>query len=276
MPKAIVKRVFRLLALCLGLIGSLACIAAMIGAWYVEARLCRATDRLFEKLGGTVGAVQTRVVRVRERLQDSKVTAEDLAESLKQWTKQEALDRVAMRLDAGKKTEKLTSILQQTDDWLEFSESACGLVEQAMSIAVPADANRLEGFVEELAGLREWLADATETVGRIRDSLTKENDAEKGENGTKPLGPRIEKGVELTLRVAVILGSMDHQLRELTDRLSHAQQYLQESNATALHRIRLATIAVTLFILWLGAGQLALASYGYRSLRRGQTGRASA
>ena len=272
---AIMKRLLRLLALCFGLIGSLACIALIIAAWYVNARLCRATDRLFEKLDGTVGVVQTRVVRVRERLQASKITTSELADSLKTWTKKEAIDRVAVRLDAGKKTERLASILQQTDDWLEFSESACGLVQQAMSIAAPADAptdaladdTGLAGLIEEIANLRTKLADATETVGRIRAVLAKENGGEEGE---KPLGPRIEKGVELALRVAATVGTIDTRLGRLTDRLSLTQQNLREANAKTLRRIRLATIVVTLFLVWLGAGQVALMLYGYRALRRGQ------
>ena len=269
------KRAFRLLALFLGLIGSLACIAAIIVVWYVNARLCRATDRLFEKLDGTVGVVQTRVVRIRAGLQDSKINTEDIEETLKNWSKREAIERAAARLDAEKKTERLASILQQTDNWLEFSASACGLVEQAMSIAAPsdapagaqADANGLAWLIDEIANLRTKLADATETVGRIRESLA-------GEEGEKPLGPRIEQGVKLAVRVAATVGTIDSRLGKLIDRLSLTQQNLQHSNAAALRRIRLATIAVTLFILWLGAGQIALTLYGYRSLRRGKTGQA--
>ncbi len=265
------KQAFRLLALCFGLLGSSACIAAIIGAWYVDAQLCRATDRLFDKLVGTVGAVQARVVRVREGLQDSRITTEDLAENLKKWTKQEAVERVAVRLDAEKKTERLASIFRQTDDWLEFSASACGLVEQAMSIAAPADApadaDGLAGLIDEIASLRTKLADATETVGRIRESI-----ADK--DGAKPVKLRIEQGVELAVRVAATVGTIDSRLGKLTDRLSRTQQNLEESKATALRRIRLATIGVALSILWLGAGQVALTFYGYRSLRRGQTGQA--
>ena len=229
-----------------------------------------ATDQVFEKLDGTVGVVQTRVVRVREGLQDSKITTEEFAESLKKWSTHEAVERVAVRLDVGKKTERLASILQQTDDWLEFSESACGLVEQAMSLAAPADApadaDGLAGLIEEIVNLRTKLADATETVGRIRELLAKENGEEQG---TKPLGPRIEQGVKLAVRVAATVGTIDSRLGKLTDRLSRTEQNLRQSNARVLHRIRLATIAVTLFILWLGAGQAALTFYGCRALRRG-------
>ena len=267
---AIWKRVFRLLALFLGLVGSIACILALIVAWSVSARLCQATDKLFEKLESTVGDVQARLGRVRERLDESKVTTAGIAESLKSWTKREALEQVAVRLDLEKKTDRLASMLQQTDHWLELSGSACELVQRGLSIAASADApvepTRIDGLVEDITFLRAKLAETTEIVTRIRDCTA-------AKNNEKPVKRRIEQAVELVVRVAATVGIIDSRLDKFTDRLSQAKEDLRESKVRTIRRIRLATIAIMLLILWIGAGQVAISLYGCQGLRRRQAGR---
>ena len=129
----------------------------------------------------------------------------------------------------------------------------------------------LAGLIDDIANLRTKLADATETVNRIRELLAPKQPWRRG-IGTKPLGPRIENGVELALRVAATVGTIDSRLENsptgfLSPSKIFANQMLRCSIRSGSPRS-----VVTLFILWLGAGQIALTLYGYRSLRRGCTG----
>jgi hypothetical protein len=183
------KRVFRLLALSFGLLGLIGCSLALVGAWSVGARLRRATEEFFEKVESTAVVVQARFVQVQEHFEASKVTREGIAKSLKDWTKREAVERAAVRLDIEKKTERLASTLQQADHWLELSGSSVELVQRALSMAssagAPADPAAVDALIEDIAFLRTKLAEATDVVTRIRDST-----AEK--SGAKPLDQRIK------------------------------------------------------------------------------------
>jgi hypothetical protein len=264
---AMLKRVIQLLALCLGFAGAIACVAATVVAWNTGARLCRAADRLFEKLEGTVGVVQTRVVQIRHDLDESKLATGSIAEGLKDWTKREVRERAATRIDLEKKTERLASMLQETDRWLEHSESAVGLVERGLSIGAAAggaaESTNIDRINDAIMSLRDKLAEATDAVARIRDWMTGTSDAKPGDR-------RLERGLELAARLAATVGAIDARMDKLTDRLSQAEEDLRESNAKTVERIRLATIVALAIIVWIGAGQITLLLYGCRGLRRRQ------
>jgi hypothetical protein len=260
---AIIKRVFSLLALCFGIIGAIACMAALVLALSASSRLCRATDRLFEKLDSTVIRAQDRVVHIRKRVDASKITTESIEKSIKDWAKKAAAERVAVRLEVAKQTERLAPALQETGHWLELSGSACELVQQGLSFAASAgaasDPARIDGLIEDLKDLRAKIAEAEEIATRVRDWSAEESEKE-------PANRRIEQVAELAVRLAATLGTFDSRLDKLTDRLSQARDELQESKAKTIRRIRLVTIAVMLLIVWIGAGQVALAYFGCRGM----------
>jgi hypothetical protein len=261
----IVKRVFSLLALAFGTIGVIACIAAIFFAMSLSSRLCRTTDRLFEKLESTTVRAQDRIEHIRERVDAAKLTSESIQKSLTDWAKKAAAERAAVRLEVAKKTERLAPMLREAGQWLEASGTACELVQQGLSIAASsgasADPATIDGLIEDLKGLRAKIAEVEETSARIRDWADEKEDA-------KPVARRIEQVVELTVRVAATLGTFDSRLDKLTDRLSRAKEKLQESKEQTIQRIRLATIAVVVLILWLGIGQVALAYVGCRGIVR--------
>ena len=140
------KRIPRLLALSFGLLGLIGCSLAFVGVWSLGRRLGQATEEFFEKVESTAVVVQARVVQMQKRFKASRVTTERMAQRLKDWTTQEAVERVALRLDAEEKTERLASMLQQADHWLEISGSSVELMRRALSMAssagAPADPRR--------------------------------------------------------------------------------------------------------------------------------------
>ncbi len=87
-------------------------------------------------------------------------------------------------------------------------------------------------------------------------------------SGERPLKERLEQAAQLAVRVAATLGTIDSRLDKFTNRLSQTQEALRKLKAKTLRRIWLATFAVMLLILWMAAGQVALAFYGWQSLRQ--------
>jgi hypothetical protein len=78
------------------------------------------------------------------------------------------------------------------------------------------------------------------------------------ESDEKPPEERIKQAAQLTLRVIASLGSLDSRLEEFAVRLSVAQNQLQGFKTGIKWRIQVATIGVTLLIVWMAVGQLAL------------------
>ncbi len=166
----VATRTLRLAALSLGFIGLIACSLALVGVWKVAAGLRETTGRLFDKFDSALEAVQGRAVQTRERLEASKVTAEEISQRVQDWTRREAVDRVALRLDVEAKTERLETAMQQADEWLDFAASSVELMQRALSMAssagAPADPAAADGLVEDLALVRTKLAEAADVRER--------------------------------------------------------------------------------------------------------------
>jgi hypothetical protein len=264
----IFKRLLNLLALFLGFIGLVGCFALVVGVWIISARLSQVTENLFGKLDGSLVVVRERVAQTHDRVEASKITTEGIEKTLKDWTKREADERLALRLNAAEKTERLASTLQQADHWLEVSESSVELVQQALSMGslagAPMDTTSVDGLIEEIASFRSQLAEATEFVARIH-----ERTAEASEE--KSLEERIEQAVQLALRVVATLGSIDSRLEKFENRLSETQKNLQGLKTKTRRWILVVTIGITLLMVWMAAGQVALCLLAWNGLRR--TGR---
>jgi uncharacterized coiled-coil DUF342 family protein len=188
----------------------------------------------------------------------------DIEQSLRNWTRREASQRLALQLDAVGKVERLTSTLQQSDHLLEISESAMGLVQEMLSIRQSTSASTetasIDQLIEEIASLRNQLAEAITIVTRIRDGIADINEG-------KPLEERIEQAVQFALRVVATLGTLESSLQKLADRFGATQSHLRELNTDTKRWILVLTIGVTLLILWMAAGQVALCRVGWNGWR---------
>ena len=265
MAMTLCKRVLRLLALLLGLIGIVGCVAAIVGAWLVSARLSQVTENVFETIDGSLIVVREQVAQTQERVEEAKISTEGMAETLKDWTKREAGERLAQRLNVAGTTDRLASTLQKADHWLEVSESSVELVQQALSIGsaagAPMDTAPVDGLIEEIASLRMQLAEAAELVARIHQRT-----AEASED--KSLEERIEQAVQLALRVVATLSSIDSRLEKLENRLAGTQRSLQGLKTRTTRWILVVTIGITLLMVWMAAGQVALCFLARNGLRR--------
>jgi hypothetical protein len=248
-----------------GSIGTALCLALIILAWVASNRLAQATDRLFSTAGRAVVAVRERVVQTRERIAASTEAAADIERSLAEWTRQKVSQRQASNLAA--KIERLLWALRQADSWLEVAESSVGLVQEAVAnstLESPlARTAGFDGLIEELTSLRAQLTEATEAIDRIRDRVTTQS--------SEPLEARIEQGLPLARRVAATLGSMDSRFGMVEDRLTATHNQVQDVAARVRWRILVATIGVTLFLLWMALGQAALCWLGCTGPSRWQT-----
>ena len=248
----------------LGGIGIAVCCASIIILWVASTRLARATDSLFVKLDRSLVAVRERVVQTEDRVQAAKITTEDVEKSLREWTRREAGQRVAARLDAGEKTERLLATLQQADHWLDVSESSLGLIQEMLAIAgsiYAQDATALVGrLMEEIVSLRGQLAEVLETVTSLHERVTQASD-----EGS--FGERGEQLLQLTLRIVATLGSIDSRLAKTEERVAVAQSRLQELKAGMQWWIRTITVGTSLLILLMAAGQIALCRLAWSGIR---------
>jgi len=258
------RRLLALVSLLLGGAGVVLCVAGILGVWLIGSRLIRVTEHVFANIDSAFVGVEERVAAAGERVRAAKITTEDLEEVLKDWAKREARDRLTSRLGIEEKAERLTSGVQQADHWLAVSESSVQLVQQALELANSAGATvgttPVDGLLVQLASFRSQLAEAAESVERIR-SQTAEVDEQR------PLEERIDRAVRLALRAIATLTSIDVGLGDFQSRLSEARTKVQQRETRTRRSIRIAMIGGTMLILWMALGQISLCCHGWQRLR---------
>jgi len=248
----------------LGCLGIVLCLAALVVLWTASSRLGRAADRVFGALDQSLVAAGERVAQTQDRIQSAKITAADVEKSLRDWTGREAGQRVALQLNLEERTERLADILQQADDWLDVAESSAGVVSEFLSASgfatEPGKTPSVDRLLEELAAVRAQLTDATGAVAHIHERI-----AAAGEE--QSAGERIQQAAQFTVRLAATLGLLDSRLEQFADRISDAQSQLQQLKSTAQWWLQLTSIGVTLVILLMAAGQVAMCRLAWNGLR---------
>jgi hypothetical protein len=249
------KKLLGLAGITLGGIGMLACVAAIVLLWITSARLEQMAGSLFEKTDRSLVLIQQRVIQLQKRVATAATTAEDLEKSLRDWTKQAAVQRIASRAEIAERAKHLVSTLEEAERWLEISEASVEIIQNMLSLRAatmtPTDTGSVDRVLEELATLRAQLANAMEFVTTIHDRLTKNNDE-------KSLEERFQQGMRLAVRVVATLGTTSNRLENLAERLTDSQSQVQRVKAETRRWFLFATIGVTLLITWMGTGQLAI------------------
>ncbi len=157
-------------------LGIALCVVAMIVVWVVSARLERLTASVFSKMDNSLGVVRERAVQTQQRLAAAKSTSEDLENNIREWAKQQASQRIELQFDAAGKIERLSSALQQADDWLEMAQTSVGNIQEMLAIYSPTsisdDTTLLDELAMEIAAVRSRLAEPIQLAASIHDRFS--------------------------------------------------------------------------------------------------------
>ncbi len=225
------KTLLGVVGISLGGIGVVVCVVAVILLWIVSIRVGGAIASLFDRVDQSLVVVQQWGVEVNDRLTAAAITTDDLEkalEKLQDRSLKEAGQRLAIRLDAAQKAERLASGLQQVDHWLEVTQSSMGLLQEICSIAqstgASTDTTPFDELREQIESTRAQLAEAMEFVGKIQDRITDASDAGSPE-------ARIDQAIHIAKRVIATLHSLGSPSGKFATRVLAAQDRSRELNA---------------------------------------------
>ena len=257
-----------MLALLFGVFGLVVCAAAIVVVWSMGSRLNQANEKVFDRIDTSLTAVRERILGAQQRVQESRITTDDIRQSLRNWTREETSERLATRLKVGEKAEQLELGLRQADQWLETSEASIQGVQQAFeivsSLGAPVDAGFVDPLLERLAALRRQLKQSTETAAAIRENMAKAAESEAPEQ-------RITQVAQFAQRVVATFGEIDTHLGQLLDRLSDTQTRGQHLKSKTHFSIVTAELCAVLLIAWMAAGQVCLCRHGWKNLSQSRT-----
>lgn len=262
------RRLFPLFALLFGGLGVVVCAAAIVVVWSIGSRLSQTNERVFDRIDVSLAAVRDRILGAQQRVQESKITTEDIGNGVRNWTQKKTSERLASRLEVEKKAGQLATGLRQADLWLETSEASIlgiqQVFEMAGSLGAPVDDGIADTLLEKLGMLRGRLKESTKTVDTFRENIAKMAAGETPDE-------RISQVAQLALRIVATLGEIDTRLGNLAERLADTQTKGQHVESKTHLYIVAAEIFAVLLIAWMTAGQVCMCRYGWTNQQQSRS-----
>lgn len=256
------NRTSALLAICLGAVGIAVCIVIAIGLWYLASRLTTVNDTAFDAIDKALTAVVDRTLDAGKSVQESKITAESIGETLRNRTLDKAAERLSSRLELEEKSKRLLSGIQQADHGLDVAAASMEVLQNALelggSLGVPLDGSLVASLTDRIATLRAELQEATDTINGISEGVA---ELAEGDIALE----RKQQVVQLALRVALSLGEIDSRINSAASALSDTQATAKKVRAKMHSQILFGKTVFLLLIAWMAAGQVALLRQGMKN-----------
>jgi hypothetical protein len=259
------RRLLHLLTAVIGVLGVAICVAAGAVVWLTGARLIQANENVFDRVDTTLAAGRDRVLDVQRRVQESKITTEDVRQGVENWARREGSQRLASRPEVDLAVDRLSQGLRQADAWLELSGASLQTVQQTLDLArtlgASGDGAVVDPLLDRLSASRRQLAESTETVDAVREWVDR---AAEGET----LEERISRLAQLTLRVVTSLSDIDARLGQFADGFTATRARGQQLKNQTHRYIVTAAICALVLIAWMAIGQFFLGRHGWTHYQR--------
>jgi len=231
-----------LLGLLLGSLGTLVCLAAISGIWIIRARVDQTNKTVFRRIDESLVLVDRRVARARERLQESKLSLEEIQQSLEGRIRREVGKRAAVELNLDVKRERIAAVLSEADQYLELSASSLELVQEVLALGNSSDplldTEPVDQLLDAVTRLRGQLVGAIELTGKPREQTVTMNREQPDEG-------RIQATIRLALRVISTLSELDNRFEKFENRLADARMAIQDLSARLYALLLAVTIGIT-------------------------------
>ena len=252
------KRIFGVLALVFGIAGVGACLAGAYGVWRLQLRIEKANYSAFDLVDKALTGVQSRVPAVRERVQQAKITADDVGAVVKQWASAGTRDRVVTALEIEPRAAALSGHLQNADARLEASSEGLQGVRDLLELSgLFGEVTRADsaGQAQDvIAHLRFKIHEAGSLVEEVRSVAA----------GDGPVENRLAQIAKAVARIALTLSDVDQRLDEISIRLNDIRDDARARREQRSRGIMIGAVAGWAMLIWIAAAMLALGRWGWR------------
>ncbi len=255
------KRIFGVLAILLGVVGLVVCLAGMIGVWKVHHRIDQTLEKTFTRVDVVFGKLHERGQQATERIQGTQLAIRQLNDRVQQRV---AKLRDIPKIDAADIDQierQLYARIQQAKSLIEFMTSTIDLVSQLLEMTESTsnflqDGSRTtKDLVVSLRSGRDEINVASNLIAKVQIDLVE---------------IRANRNVdEVASRIKTISSRIDASLAKVEGYANAFESGVAKTRTDVKllgERIRwkLTVIAIVLMVilLWLAVGQLSLTIHG--------------
>lgn len=255
------KRPFHLVVLFLGVVGVLGCAAVLNAIRSGGMRTAAAAEVVFAKADDAWVAVSWGLAEMQARVGDLTLAANDVRQVVEEWAQGAAGRQVAAHLELGEKSARMASALGEADRWLERMSWSAEWARQILVLARPDAAAVLGADMrvkDEIESLRQRLAQAGEWNDRLNRFAA---------GGGMAGGTQAQEAVQMALRLLATFSAADARLVELQIRVPEIREETRRVGMKTKRWVFGIATSLALVMVWLAAGQFALAGYGWKGFK---------
>lgn len=252
------KRTQYKLSLVAGIVGTLGCLAVLVVVWLAVARIHAATNGLFATAERSLGAIDDRLQKAGERIEALRITGDELASGVRARAEDIARDTAAARLGMADRASQLGNGIEVVDGWLTTSESALQTTSEVLvlleSSGLKVESGGVEKLLADLGELRTELQAASDLVARAQRQLEGGDNEADERQGMRALVPRL----------IATLTSLDARVEGLRAGVQQLASKVGAAKSSVGGWMFSIAAVLSAILLWLAAGQVALAVIGWR------------
>lgn len=240
-----------------GTVGFALAVAGLVGVWVGYVEVVRRVDRVFDRADEALGGIQENLRGVVDRLRETEAELEGVRKREAELASQPPAERAGRRAASRKAVEALgpgvgdarSTLVRATEAALVANGLLDALAELPAVERINVDTDRLKEASAELGELTERATRQAEVLARL---------APVG-------GPEVEgessRAVE-AVRKPIALAEAGR------ERVEDARQSIDAAHKRLMRWINGLAVALTVVLVWIGAGQLSLLVHGWKLVRR--------
>ena len=248
----------------LGAAGTLGCMAGLVGLWMVHSSIDRGVDHLFSRVDASVDLVQNRIEQTQERIDLSMIAGAEIRRVLTEQ-KSKLEDRIELSPQIMTKAERLASSLESVLEWLETADASLTLIaqyEELLGLDTEAvETQTLTSLSNEITATKELCEKALDFTQRISAPS-----ATLPEAVLETSEAKIARALRMLAGAFDVLDQVKERLQKLPDMVDNLRTEAANIKTSIQSTTLYAAYGSTLFLLWMGAAQIALCCFGWKRL----------
>ncbi len=261
------KRIFGLLALMLGIVGLVVCLAGIVGVWTVRNRVDLTLEKTFGRVDDVLERLHARAQEATDRIQSTQDSVRDLNARIQQRVAELRDVPLEEAADIDQIERQLYARIQQAKTLFEFMQSTVELVAQLLEMT------------EATSG---FLQDDSRTTQELVASLRAGRDEI---NVAANLGAKVQLDIielranrnvdEVAKRIKTISARLDTSFAKVEgygiafeSGVSKTRGDVKLLGQRIRWKLTVISVVLTVILFWLAVGQLSLAIHGRATLQR--------
>lgn len=247
-----------LFAILLGAVGVVLLSAGVFGVWSAAFAAIDVTEQVSQRASERLSAIDARLVRLEVQVKNVSVDVARIRAAATALTARVAQQALAQSDEFQRLREKLDLLLMQVETYAESLTVVSRLFEDAADLS--AQFGKGGEQADRLRAVAKLLDQAAAALPKIRSELTA--------LGERHGEPELRKLTDLIAQASTYLEHIVGGIERIRQYSAHARGELDGLRRGAEFWLVTAATILTALLVWLGLGQLCLAGWGRRHLRR--------